>query len=63
MYLTCRVTETGGCVGTQTNTNISALDGIAHHHDQAKWSRGAYSVFWADHITIRQHMGCSPYFQ
>jgi hypothetical protein len=34
-----------------------AVDG-----DQAKWSRSAYSVFWADHITICQRMGCSPYF-
>ena len=30
--------------------------------DQSKWSRGAYSVFWADRITIRKRMGCSPYF-
>ena len=34
-----------------------AVDGV-----QAKWSKGAYLVFWADHITIRRHMGCSPYF-
>ena len=30
--------------------------------DQTKWSKGAYSVFWADRITIRRRMGCSPYF-
>jgi hypothetical protein len=30
--------------------------------DQSKWSKGAYSVFWADRITIRRRMGCSPYF-
>jgi hypothetical protein len=30
--------------------------------DQAKWSKGTYSVFWADRITIRRRMGCSPYF-
>ena len=30
--------------------------------DQSKWSQGAYSVFWADRITIRRRMGCSPYF-
>jgi hypothetical protein len=30
--------------------------------DQAKWSKGTYSVFWADCITIRHCMGCSPYF-
>ena len=30
--------------------------------DQTKWSKGAYSVFWADRITVRRCMGCSPYF-
>ena len=30
--------------------------------DQKKWSQNAYSVFWADRITIRRRMGCSPYF-
>jgi hypothetical protein len=30
--------------------------------DQAKWSTVAYSVFWADRITVRKRMGCSPYF-
>jgi len=30
--------------------------------DQSKWSQGAYSVFWADRVTIRRRMGCSPYF-
>ena len=30
--------------------------------DQAKWSQSAYSVFWADRISIRRRMGCSPYF-
>jgi len=34
-----------------------AVDGV-----QSKWSKGAYSVFWADRITIRRRMGCSPYF-
>jgi len=34
-----------------------AVDG-----DQSKWSKGAYSVFWADRVTIRRRMGCSPYF-
>ncbi|KIM88124.1 hypothetical protein PILCRDRAFT_62421, partial [Piloderma croceum F 1598] len=34
-----------------------AVDG-----DQAKWSRAAYSIFWADRVTIRRRMGCSPYF-
>ena len=30
--------------------------------DQSKWYKGAFSVFWADRITIRRRMGCSPYF-
>ena len=30
--------------------------------DQTKWSSVAYSVFWADRITVRKRMGCSPYF-
>ena len=34
-----------------------AVDG-----DQSKWSKGAYSVFWVDRVTIHRRMGCSPYF-
>jgi hypothetical protein len=30
--------------------------------DQSKWSTVAYSVFWAERVTIRRRMGCSPYF-
>jgi hypothetical protein len=30
--------------------------------DASKWSQVAYSVFWADRVTIRKRMGCSPYF-
>jgi hypothetical protein len=30
--------------------------------DAAKWSAVAYSVFWADRVTVRRRMGCSPYF-
>jgi len=30
--------------------------------DQSKWSNTAYSIFWAEHVTIRRRMGCSPYF-
>jgi Integrase zinc binding domain/RNase H-like domain found in reverse transcriptase len=36
---------------------FKAVDG-----DQAKWSRAVYSIFWADRVTIRRRMGCSPYF-
>ena len=30
--------------------------------EESKWSNTAYSVFWAERVTIRRHMGCSPYF-
>jgi Integrase zinc binding domain/RNase H-like domain found in reverse transcriptase len=30
--------------------------------DQSKWSSVADSVFWAERVTIRRRMGCSPYF-
>jgi hypothetical protein len=30
--------------------------------EQSKWSSVAYSVFWADRVTVRRRMGCSPYF-
>ena len=30
--------------------------------DEPKWSNTAYSVFWAERVTIRRRMGCSPYF-
>jgi hypothetical protein len=30
--------------------------------DQKRWSLGVYSVFWAERVTSRKRMGCSPYF-
>ena len=36
---------------------FKAVDG-----DEKRWSLGTYSVFWAERITIRKRMGCSPYF-
>lgn len=30
--------------------------------EQSKWSSVAYSVFWAERVTVRRRMGCSPYF-
>ena len=30
--------------------------------EQSKWSSSAYSVFWAERVTVRRRMGCSPYF-
>ena len=29
---------------------------------ESKWSTTAYSVFWAERVTVRRRMGCSPYF-
>ena len=29
---------------------------------ESKWSSTAYSVFWAERVTVRRRMGCSPYF-
>jgi hypothetical protein len=36
---------------------FKAVDG-----DQKRWSQAVYSVFWAERITVRKRMGCSPYF-
>jgi hypothetical protein len=30
--------------------------------DQSRWSNIFQSVIWADHITTRRQLGCSPYF-
>jgi hypothetical protein len=30
--------------------------------DETKWSSVVYSVFWAEQVTIKCRMGCSPYF-
>lgn len=30
--------------------------------EESKWSSTAYSVFWAERVTVCQWMGCSPYF-
>jgi hypothetical protein len=30
--------------------------------DPSKWSQVAYSVIWAERVTTRKRMGCSPYF-
>ena len=34
----------------------------AADRDQSKWASMAYSVFWANRVTVRRQMGCSPYF-
>ena len=36
---------------------FKSVDGV-----QSQWFRAVYSVFWADRITVRRRMGCSPYF-
>ena len=30
--------------------------------EESKWSTVAHSVFWAERVTIRRRMGCSPFF-
>lgn len=30
--------------------------------DQSRWAFHAFSVFWAERVTARRRMGCSPYF-
>ena len=30
--------------------------------EEGKWSSVAYSVFWAERVTVRRRIGCSPYF-
>jgi hypothetical protein len=34
-----------------------AVDG-----DEKRWAFGVYSTFWAERVTTRKRMGCSPYF-
>ncbi|VDC04554.1 unnamed protein product [Peniophora sp. CBMAI 1063] len=34
----------------------------AAHGNENKWHRHLYSVLWADRVTVRHRMGCSPYF-
>ena len=34
----------------------------ASEGEESKWSSVAYSVFWAERVTVRRRMGCSPYF-
>src|ERR1700677_4434913 len=30
--------------------------------DEKRWSQVTYSVLWAERVTVRKRMGCSPYF-
>jgi len=30
--------------------------------DSSRWANVAHSVFWAERVTVRKRMGCSPYF-
>jgi hypothetical protein len=36
---------------------FKAVDG-----DQKRWSTASHTVFWAERITVRKRMGCSPYY-
>jgi hypothetical protein len=36
---------------------VKAANGI-----ESKWSQVTHSVFWAERVTVRKRMGCSPYF-
>jgi hypothetical protein len=36
---------------------FKAVDG-----NESEWSSAVHSVFWAERITTRKHLGCSPYF-
>jgi hypothetical protein len=46
----------------QTHFDVQQLLFKAINRDQAKWSTSAHSVFWAEHITVWECMGCLPYF-
>jgi len=30
--------------------------------EESKWASVAYSVFWAERVTVKRRLGCSPYF-
>ncbi|KAJ8487667.1 hypothetical protein ONZ51_g4028 [Trametes cubensis] len=34
----------------------------AANGDQSKWPRFVHHILWADRITVRRRLGCSPYF-
>ena len=46
----------------RTHFNICQALFKACDSDQSKWHSVVTSVMWADHVTVCQHMGCSPYF-
>lgn len=50
--------------GLIERTHFDVRDALfkAADGDAKKWSQVAYSVFWADRVTVRKRMGCSPYF-
>jgi hypothetical protein len=43
-------------------TSTLQCSSIALDGDQKCWSFSTHSVFWAERITVRKHMGCSLYF-
>ena len=42
--------------------HFDVRESIAKATKDGKWHNATYSVFWADRVTIRKRMGCSPYF-
>ena len=42
--------------------NLPEKDSKACNGEESKWSSIAYSIFWAERVTVRRRMGCSPYF-
>src|SRR6201996_2340910 len=42
--------------------HFDVRESIAKATKDGKWHNATYSIFWADRVTIRKRMGCSPYF-
>jgi hypothetical protein len=40
----------------------TGLNQTLKHYVEPKWLQVTYLVFWAERITVRRQMGCSPYF-
>ena len=46
----------------QVHFNVQQALFKAWNGNQSKWHSVATSIMWADHVTVHQCMGCSPYF-
>ena len=49
-------------IAEQAHFNVWQAMFKACNGNQSKWHLVVTSVMWANHITVHQHMGCSPYF-